>query len=119
MRLKERHQSAVGVNLPGRGQRGGELRRMMRIVIDDENTAARPFCFEASDHAREFREGPRDRGKWNRQLPSHGDRGKRVLDVVPPRQAQADGTETPGPPFPNLERRAGRLEPNLSRAKSG
>ena len=43
VRLEEGHEPAVGIDLARRGQRGRELRRMVRVVVDDEDARALPL----------------------------------------------------------------------------
>ena len=53
VRLEGHHQTAIGEDLPGRGQRGRDLGRMMTVVIDDGHAIAFALEFKATSHAPE------------------------------------------------------------------
>src|SRR5215471_7528926 len=54
VRLKQSDQTAPRIDLPRRSERGRDFRRMVSVVIHDEDPASLPLRFEPSDHAGEL-----------------------------------------------------------------
>ena len=63
MRLEQHDEAAAREPLPRRRDGGRDLRRMMRVVIDDQHAAGLAEHLEASAHAAEARDSPHGIGR--------------------------------------------------------
>ena len=76
MRLEERDDAPVRVRLAGGRERRGDLRRVVRVVVDHDDAARLAFLLESPDHAREFLERAGGDPERNRQLARDGERAR-------------------------------------------
>src|SRR5512143_2354572 len=69
---------------PSRGgrERGPDLRGVMAVIVDDDDSAGLSFDLKPSLHAGKFPERLPDDLEIDVQLPSHGDRSQAVADIV-------------------------------------
>ncbi len=94
MRLEREHHPAVWVTLSHGLQGCRDLGRMVTVVIDNRNTTRR--CFDVGDmlqpsiDALESRQRALDRRVIDPELSRHGDCGKRIENVVRPREVHGD-----------------------------
>src|SRR4029077_12081676 len=78
---------------PRRGQRGGNLRWMMAVVVDDENVVRLAANLESAFHAaKDLQPGP-DAFERQPDLEADGHSREGVLQIVPARHLQREGAE--------------------------
>src|SRR6185369_5661132 len=68
MRLEQRDEPPLRVDLTRGGEGGADLRRMVGVVVHDEDPVALALALEAADDPRERAERPGDRLEGNEQL---------------------------------------------------
>ena len=82
MRLEKRDEPARGISGARRIERGADLRRMVRVIVDDERAAVIAEDLEPAIDAEELRQrGGGDVGV-NAELAGHGDGREGVAHVV-------------------------------------
>jgi hypothetical protein len=97
VRLEEDDEPPLRVRLPGGAERGGDLRGVVGVVVDDEDPAPLPLPLEAAHDAREGREGRDARLERHLELARDRDRREGVLYVVQARQRDLHGAERLSP----------------------
>src|SRR5947209_14712510 len=82
MRLKQRHDPALGITPPRRVERGANFRRVMRVIVDDQSAGVVAQDLETAVDAEEFGESGGDDGGADAELARDGDRSKSIAHVV-------------------------------------
>ena len=93
VRLEEDDEAPLRVRLPRGAERRRDLRRVVGVVVDDEDAVPLALPLEAAGDARERRERLRAGLERDVELARDRDRRERVLDVVEARQRDLDGTD--------------------------
>src|SRR5712671_2804773 len=82
MRLKESDDTPLGVAAARSVERGANLCRMMRVVVDHQRTVVVAEDLKAPIDAEELRHSGSGGFRSNTELARDGDRGQGVADVV-------------------------------------
>ena len=92
MRL-EKHDKPFGIERARSLKRGGKLRWMMPVIIDDAEICRQIACFESPFRAGKCRKCAGNQRELRTAGVGQGDRCQRVEDIVTPRDAELDVAE--------------------------
>ncbi len=82
MRLEHGQHAIASDGFCGR-ERGANFRRMMRVIVHEQETLARVFDFEAAARVLKMAQRSRDLGEGHAQLGGERDHAERVAHIMP------------------------------------